>query len=59
MKVKLEQMMNSLSGFFQNLLVGPGAVDGSAKATSVDKAMGTSIMGLVIMVIMVVILGRG
>lgn len=60
-KARLEEMMNSLSGFFQDLFVGPGAVDGSAKATSVpvDKVMGGSIMGLAIMVIIVAILRRG
>lgn len=52
-------MMSSLSGFFQNLFVDPGAVDGSAKATSVDKVMGASMMGLAIMVIIVAILRRG
>ncbi|KAL1823405.1 hypothetical protein ACET3Z_010183 [Daucus carota] len=58
-RVRLEDMMNSLSGFFQNLFAGSGTVDGSAKATSVDKAMGASIMGLAIMVILIVVLRRG
>ncbi|WOH04246.1 hypothetical protein DCAR_0623655 [Daucus carota subsp. sativus] len=54
-KEKVEDMMNSLSSFFQNLFAGPAASDGSAK---VDKTMGASIMGLAVMVIMVVVLKR-
>ncbi|KAK1354543.1 putative receptor protein kinase TMK1 [Heracleum sosnowskyi] len=49
-KAGLQEMMNSLSGFFQNLFAGLGAVDGSAKATSGDKVVGASMMGLAIMI---------
>ncbi|KAK1398634.1 hypothetical protein POM88_008497 [Heracleum sosnowskyi] len=58
-KAGLQEMMNSLSGFFQNLFAGLGVVDGSAKATSGDKVVGASMMGLAIMVIIVAILRRG
>lgn len=50
-KSKVEDMLNSLSSFFQNLFAGSASADASA--------MGASIMGLAVMVIMVVVLRRG
>lgn len=60
-KSRVEDMMNSLSSFFQNLFAGPAAASASASAdgsAKVDKTIGASIMGLAVMVIMVVVLKR-
>ncbi|KAK3021417.1 hypothetical protein RJ639_046825 [Escallonia herrerae] len=64
-RVSVVEMMSSLSGFFQNLFVGPVAASASAEAgvsagsASPDRALGASLMGLAVMVIMVVVLNRG
>ncbi|GFZ12452.1 uncharacterized conserved protein [Actinidia rufa] len=64
-KTTVVDMVTSLSDYFQNIFGGPTAgkasadSDGSAGATFVDKAVGASFMGLVVMVIMVVVLKRG
>ncbi|KAK3040267.1 hypothetical protein RJ639_028182 [Escallonia herrerae] len=64
-KVSVVEMISSLSGFFQNLFVGPVAAsasaeaDGSVGSASLDRALGASFMGLAVMVIMVVVLNRG
>ncbi|CAH9083551.1 unnamed protein product [Cuscuta europaea] len=62
MKVAVVDMINSLSGYLENIfsegynVVASG--DGSAKVSGVDKAIGASFMGLAVMVIMVVLLKR-
>ncbi|KAL7218125.1 hypothetical protein ACSBR2_011405 [Camellia fascicularis] len=64
-KTTVVEMMNSLSDYFQNIFGGPSAekvsadADGSAKATIVNGVVGSSIMGLAVMVIMMVVLKRG
>ncbi|KAI8011491.1 hypothetical protein LOK49_LG06G00586 [Camellia lanceoleosa] len=64
-KTTVVEMMNSLSDYFQNIFGGPSAekvaadADGSAKATIVNGVVGSSIMGLTVMVIMMVVLKRG
>ncbi|GFZ07470.1 uncharacterized conserved protein [Actinidia rufa] len=59
-KATVVDMVTSLSDYFQSIFGGPSAdTDGSAGATFVDKAVGASFMGLVVMVIMVVVLKRG
>ena len=64
-KATVVDMVTSLSDYFQSIFGGPTAgkasadTDGSAGATFVDKAVGASFMGLVVMVIMVVVLKRG
>ncbi|KAL6975336.1 hypothetical protein U1Q18_024131 [Sarracenia purpurea var. burkii] len=64
-KTAVSDMCSSLSDYFQNLFGDLPAekesadTDGSARTTFVDKAIGASFMGLVVMVIMVVLLKRG
>uniref|UniRef100_A0A5B6YW31 Uncharacterized protein n=1 Tax=Davidia involucrata TaxID=16924 RepID=A0A5B6YW31_DAVIN len=64
-KLAVVDMMSSLSDYFQNLFGGPATekisadADGSARNTSMDRALGASFMGLAVMVIMVVVLKRG
>ncbi|KAK3040269.1 hypothetical protein RJ639_028184 [Escallonia herrerae] len=63
-RVSVVEMMSSLSGFFQNLFVGPVAAsasaeaDGSAGSASLDRALGASFTGLAVMVIMLVVFKR-
>lgn len=61
-KIKVNDMMSSLSDYFQSLFGGPTEekVSGDADARSPfgEKAVGASLLGLAVMVIMVVVLKR-
>lgn len=61
-KIKVNDMMSSLSDYFQSLFGGPTEekVSGDADAGPPfgEKAMGASVLGLAVMVIMVVVLRR-
>ncbi|CAI9754997.1 unnamed protein product [Fraxinus pennsylvanica] len=64
-KLAVVEMMNSLSGFFQNFFRGKAANKGSmnddetARLNSVETVLEASLMGLAIMAIMVILLKRG
>ncbi|KAE9456532.1 hypothetical protein C3L33_11629, partial [Rhododendron williamsianum] len=63
-KIKVNDMMSSLSDYFQSLFGGPteekvsGDADADAGPPFGEKAMGASLLGLAVMVIMVVVLRR-
>lgn len=61
-KIKVNDMMSSLSDYFQSLFGGPTeekvSGDADAKPPFGEKAMGASLLGLAVMVIMVVVLKR-
>ncbi|CAK9142779.1 unnamed protein product, partial [Ilex paraguariensis] len=63
-RLTVVDMMSNLSDYFQSFFGGSAGEkpspndDGSARTTCVDAAIGASVMGLVVMVIMVVVLKR-
>ncbi|KAI8557673.1 hypothetical protein RHMOL_Rhmol04G0028100 [Rhododendron molle] len=61
-KIKVNDMMSSLSDYFQSLFGGPAeekvSGDADARPPFGEKAMGASLLGLAVMVIMVVVLKR-
>ncbi|XP_058208462.1 uncharacterized protein LOC131321597 [Rhododendron vialii] len=62
LKIKVNDMMSSLSDYFQSLFGGPTeekvSGDADARPPFGEKAMGASLLGLAVMVIMVVVLKR-
>lgn len=64
LKLTVVDMMNSLSDYFQALFghcsddKGAAATNGNMFSGFVDKALGPSLMGLAVMVVMVVVLKR-
>ncbi|OVA11636.1 hypothetical protein BVC80_8997g8 [Macleaya cordata] len=64
LKLTVVEMINNISLFFQDLFGGAGATNisldanGNARATYVDRIMGSSFMALAVMTIMVVVLKR-